>query len=877
MVQLLEEGRRRSSGRVPPHNLEAEESLLGAMLLSRDAITAAVEARVDSTDFYKPAHTHIFEAVMALYGQGEPVDPVTVAEELRKSELLDALGGKATLLRIQAGTPASANAGHYATIVSELALLRRLIAVAGDIAEMGYEAPDDVTETLDRAESLVFEVAERRVAESMTPISESLQTTLDQLESMYGRDTDVTGIPTGYHELDDLLLGLQPSNLVIVAARPGAGKTSLALGAAANAALVARRPVIFFSMEMGNLELTKRLLAGEARVEARKLWTGNIPEGDWTRLSHAVGRLAEAPLFIDDNPHCTVMEMRAKARRIKARHGDLGMVVVDYIQLMSSGVRNPENRQVEVSDLSRGLKILARELDCPVMALSQLNRQLEYRQDKRPMLADLRESGCLTADTLVTRADTGADVTMGELLESGERDIPVWTLDEHYKLVRGVMTHVFPSGVKPVFELRLASGRNVKASANHPFLTIDGWARLDELTVGSRIAVPRRLPAPQQHASWPDHEVILLGHMIGDGCHLKRHALQYTTTDPANVEAVSAAARAFGIEARTKSERNWTQVYLPAPFRLTHGKRNPIAAWLDGLGLWDKRSWEKFVPSEISGLADSQVALFLRHLWATDGTAYFNHSCDLPIIYYATTSRRLADGVVALLLRLDIRARLRPVQRERGRLGYTVHVYGRDDQLRFIERVGIHGGRGEVLEQIRPLLLERGAKASSDTIPREAWAHVQKALADRELTFGQLLNQVGLKTRGSAAARYGIQRDRMGRIAELVDDPLLHDLSCSDVMWDRVKQVTPLGDEPVFDATVRDTHNFLANGIIVENSLEQDADVVCFIYRDELYNPESDQRGTAEIIVAKHRNGPTGSTRLAFLDHLTKFANMARD
>jgi replicative DNA helicase len=398
VVQTLEEVRRRSTGRVPPHNLEAEESLLGAMLLSRDAITAAVEARVDATDFYKPAHTHIFEAVMALYGQGEPVDVVSVAEELRKVQLLEPLGGRATLLRIQAGTPASANAGHYATIVSELALLRRLITVAGDIAEMGYDTPDDVTETLDRAESLVFEVAERRVSESLIGISDSLQATLDQLESMYGRDTDVTGVPTGYQELDDLLLGLQPSNLVIVAARPGAGKTSFALGAAANAALVSRRPTLFFSMEMGNLELTKRLLAGEARVEARKLWTGNIPEGDWTRLSHAVGRLAEAPLFIDDNAHCTIMEMRAKARRIRARYGDLGMIVVDYIQLMSSGVRNPENRQVEVSDLSRGLKILARELDCPVMALSQLNRQLEYRQDKRPMLADLRESGSLEQD-----------------------------------------------------------------------------------------------------------------------------------------------------------------------------------------------------------------------------------------------------------------------------------------------------------------------------------------------------------------------------------------------------------------------------------------------------------------------------------------------
>jgi replicative DNA helicase len=383
---------------VPPHNLEAEESLLGAMLLSRDAITAAVEVGVEASDFYKPAHTHLFEAVLSLYGQGEPVDPVTVAEELRRADLLDSLGGRQALMRLQASTPASANATHYAKIVNELALLRRLIGVAGDIAEMGYDDSQDVVETLDRAESLVFEVAERRVSESMVKVSDALQDTLDQLEALYDSTGDITGVPTGYTDLDHLLLGLQPSNLVVVAARPGAGKTSLALGAAANVALEARKPVLFFSMEMGTLELTKRLLAGEARVDARKLQTGNIPEADWTRLSHAVGRLAEAPLFIDDNPHCTVMEMRAKSRRTKARHGDLGLVVIDYLQLMTPMAKRAENRQVEVAEISRGLKILARELDCPVMALSQLNRQLEYRTDKRPMLADLRESGSLEQD-----------------------------------------------------------------------------------------------------------------------------------------------------------------------------------------------------------------------------------------------------------------------------------------------------------------------------------------------------------------------------------------------------------------------------------------------------------------------------------------------
>jgi replicative DNA helicase len=399
VVQTIESVRRRAVGRVPPHNLEAEESLLGSMLLSRDAIVAAVEARVEAGDFYKPAHSHVYDAVLSLYGQGEPADPVTVAEELRRADLLEFVGGRAALLQIQANTPASANAGHYARIVNELALLRRLIAVAGDISEMGYDVPDDVTETLDRAEALVFEVAERRVSDTMIGIFDALHDTMDNLETRYGDESDLVGVPTGFHEVDGILNGLQDSNLVIVAARPGMGKTSLALGMARNVATVTARPVVFFSMEMGTLELTKRLLAMEANVEATRLWTGKLRESDWTRVVHAVGRLGEAKLFIDDNPHCTVMEMRAKCRRLRARHGDLAMVVVDYVQLMTpSTSRRMENRQVEVSEISRGLKILARELECPVVALSQLNRQVEYRQDKRPMLADLRESGGLEQD-----------------------------------------------------------------------------------------------------------------------------------------------------------------------------------------------------------------------------------------------------------------------------------------------------------------------------------------------------------------------------------------------------------------------------------------------------------------------------------------------
>jgi replicative DNA helicase len=443
VVQTIESVRRRASGRVPPHNLEAEESLLGAMLLSRDAITAAVEAHVESSDFYKPAHGHIYEAIQSLHGHGEPADPVTVAEELRRADLLDGIGGRAALLQIQANTPASANAGHYARIVNELALLRRLIGVAGDIAEMGYDTSDDVTETLDRAEALVFEVAERRVSDTMVGIRDALQETLDDLEARYGDDSDLVGVPTGYDEVDKKLHGLQRSNLVILAARPGMGKTSLALGMARNVATQTGRPVVFFSMEMGALELTKRLLAMEAGVDATRLWTAKLTEPDWGKISHAVGRLAEAQLHIDDNPHCTVMEMRAKARRLRARHGDLGLVVVDYIQLMtpsSSGQRRAENRQVEVSEISRGLKILARELECPVIALSQLNRQLEYRQDKRPMLADLRESGGLEQD-----ADVVAFIYRDEVYnpESDDRALAEIIIAKHRNGPTGTARLVF--------------------------------------------------------------------------------------------------------------------------------------------------------------------------------------------------------------------------------------------------------------------------------------------------------------------------------------------------------------------------------------------------------------------------------------------------
>lgn len=382
--------------RVPPSNLRAEESVLGAMLLSREAIADVVEV-LEAEHFYKPIHGHIYDAVLSLYGGGQPVDAVTVAEELLRANMLEAIGGPSTLIDLQAGTPAVSNAGYYAKIVEDHALLRRLITVSNEIAEIAYEVPEDVVGALDDAEAKMFEVAQKRQANTTAEIKDLLGENLDRLEALYEQGDAITGLPTGFHDFDELISGLQRNAFYVLGARPAMGKTAFALNMAANSAMLSGRPCLIFSLEMSQLELSQRILCADARVDATRVKTGRLDEADWNRISHSVGRLAEAPIFIDDNPHTTVMEIRSKARRLKSRQGDIGMIVVDYIQLMT-GRSGAESRQVEISEMSRHLKILARELEVPVVALAQLNRGLEQRQDKRPMLSDLRESGALEQD-----------------------------------------------------------------------------------------------------------------------------------------------------------------------------------------------------------------------------------------------------------------------------------------------------------------------------------------------------------------------------------------------------------------------------------------------------------------------------------------------
>jgi replicative DNA helicase len=594
--------------RLPPQNMEAEEAVLGALLIDPDAIIRLATI-LRPEDFYREKHGWIYDVILALHERREPIDFLTVCDELERREQLNQVGGPAFINSLINAVPTSIHAEYYAHIVERAATRRRLIEAAGQIAALAYQEADDVEEVVDHAEQVLFGVSERRISRELVPIKQILSQYYDRIEYLTRHQGELIGIPTGFSDIDKLLGGLQRSDMIILAARPSVGKTSLALSIAHNAAQKYRQRVALFSLEMSGEQVVQRLISAETGIDSQRLRRGTIAEDEWSRFMKATSDLAETHLYIDDTPGISALELRTKARRLQAEVG-VDLVVLDYLQLMRGDFRS-ENRVQEISAISRALKGLARELNVPVLAISQLSRGVESRTDKHPILSDLRE--CLTGDALVVRADTGERVPIASLARLGQ-PVPVWALDEDLKLRSVWMERVFPSGVKPVFRLRTRTGRSIRASGNHPFLQLDGWRRLDQLSPGDAIAVPRFLPEPEEPGAWPEEAVIL------------------------------------------------------------------------------------------------------------------------------------------------------PAQ----------------DVTRFVT---------------------------------------------------------------------------------------------SDLDWDQIDRIDPDGEELVYDGTVPCLHNFIANDLIVHNSgaLEQDADVVMFIYRDELYNENTERKNIADIIVAKHRNGPTGVVSLYFKKELAQF------
>jgi replicative DNA helicase len=868
----------RPSYRQPPHSREAEESVIGAVLLSEDAVNEVMD-RIHPEDFYVPAHQAIFESMRELFDTSQAIDAVTVSESLRRRGELEKIGGIQYLTRLVDIVPSTSNVTYYAGIVEEHAKRRELIRAGATVTEFAFDIDDEIASVLDRAEQAVLGVAEKRASQTLLEVGPMFQDVLEHIELMEQQGSEITGLATGFVDLDKKLAGLQPANLVIIAGRPAMGKSSLALNIATNVAAQGD-PVAIFSLEMSKEEIVQRILSSVGKVDSMKLRSGQLGPL-WQRVVDAAGRMYKAPIYIDDSPVVTVTDIRAKCRRLKRKKG-LSLIVVDYLQLMEA--HGGENRQQEIAQISRNMKNLARELEVPIIAASQLNRSLEAREDKRPRLSDLRESGCMPASTRLLRADTGEEVTLGDLVLSQEHPL-VWSVDDHWQLVPRRLLKAFPSGIKPVYRLRLASGHQVEATGNHKFLTVNGWNPLDSLSVGGFIAVPRVIPKPTDgDDSMSDDELILLAHLLGDGSIGTN--VRYATSDPANRAVVEETAyRLFGVQTNTKRHAKTWQLHLASPYRVTRGRRHPIRIWLEPMGLWLSRSHTKFIPERLHGLPDDKIALFLHHLWATHGSVTLSKNGRGPYtrIYYATTSRELAVGVRRLLLRLDIKSRVSPAGKVGYRDGWHVRITGKEDSERFLTVVGCYGERGEVIPEAKRILSGVRANPNVDLVPWEVAERVGESLRTAGVTHRELaahLGEVysGSYLLGSADRPRRFSRDRLKRISECLDAPDLLDLATSDMFWDEIVEILPVGDEPTFDATVEGTHNFIANGVVAHNSLEQDSDVVMFVYRHEYYHPEDqDKKGIAEVIVSKHRAGSTGPVEMTFQPEFTRFANLGRD
>src|SRR2546421_11493344 len=613
-----------------PQNVEAECGVLGSIIIDPEAIVQVADF-LHSDDFYRDAHRTIYDVILQLYEQREPADFITICDELERRNKLEEVGGASYITSLINQVPTSGNVEYYGRIVERTSILRRLIHAAGQIAAIAYEEGDaDVA--LDRSEQLIFNISQRHARTDFSLLRDILSEYMNKLDQLHERRGTIVGVPTGFTDLDRLTGGLQRSDLIILAARPAIGKTSLALSLAHNSTVKYQHSVAIFSLEMSKEQLVQRLLSMDAGVDQQRLRTGWIEDDEWDRILYAMGTLSEANIWIDDTPGIHTVEMRSKARRLQAEHG-IDLIIVDYLQLMQSvlgsGKRN-ENRVQEISEISRSLKALARELNVPVLALAQLSRAVETRQSKVPQLSDLRESGCLAGDTSVYLPDPGTYKPIEQLVGlSGFRVLALNT--ETWQLEPREVSNAFATGCKPVFKLTTRLGRSIRATANHQFLTIQGWQRLDMLVPGMQTA-----------------------------------------------------------------------------------------------------------------------SLTSRQMQAALGNAY----C------------------------------------------------------------------------------------------------------------------------GTGLYKQNLSRERATRLAFVVQSEELTRLAQSDIYWDEIISIEPDGETEIYDLTVEGLHNFVASDIVVHNSIEQDSDIVMFIYRDDVYNQDSEKKNIADIIVAKHRNGPLGGISLYFQASQTRFRDL---
>jgi replicative DNA helicase len=848
-----------------PHSLDAEKAVLGCLLVEGTRFLD-IGDRLAAGDFYRAAHQTIYSAIRDMAARGEHIDDLTVKEYLEQRHQLDDVGGPAYLFSLFDGMPRGFNLEAAVRIVRDRADKARLAAAARRILTDVQESQDDARTVIDRAERLIFEVAQQDARGDFIPAATLVADGIPEIEQLLDAKTRATGVRTGFDEFDELTRGLHPGTLVILAARPSMGKSAWALQVAYHAA-TSGTTVGFLSLEMSRHELFLRLVASVGRIDGHRLQSGYVNQTDYGRLGDTFSQIADSSLWVDDSAVVSVLDVRGKARRLAAKQG-LGLLVIDYLQLMQLG--RAENRNLAIAEASRGLKLVARELGIPVLALSQLSRETERRGDKRPMLSDLRD--CLPGDARLVMAD-GTLRRVEEIVSSPLGELgKVLALDADWRITHRPITGAWPVGQRDMVQVTTATGRILKCSTEHQIFTEHGWQPASQIAVGTLAGLPRHLPQLTTPSSpMTEDQALLLGWLVGDGCFHGSPALTVATKAEADM-AVALGHRTFDLTATIRAEHPRTSAcrVVFSMGRLCGAGGNPMTRWLRSLGVWKSAGEHKHVPSAVFAASDLSVSAFLRGLFHADGTCAVSVAKRRPTVKLSTISERLARDVHLLLMRFGIVATVRAYNhkssgfRTRVTRSWTVGIYTNREIEKFLRLIGFLGEK-----QARAMTRFRRVKERSSGHIDRLPPFVNQRITALRRARGLSHRALGWRVQG----KKGMSRSQCGVLAELLGDAVLRRWATSDILWDRIVAVEPLDAETVFDLTVGDLHNFVVDGFITHNSgaLEQDADLVVFIHRPEVYGATPDTAGLAEIIVSKQRNGPTGTVKLAWRKAETRF------
>jgi replicative DNA helicase len=859
-----------------PEDIEAERALLATCCAAGAELAATdIALALGEEDFVHPAHRAVFKALKTLVDGQVEINSLTLKDALDQAGDLSRVGGYTGLVELlsaeEVGRPQV-----LADLLSRKRKLRQLVRLGAQLVRQAAdeEAPPDAL--VEQAAVDLFRLAQgqqRRGLEHIGDVArETMEALLDRLE---GRGS--TGLRVGFSRLDGITQGFQPGNLVVLAARPGIGKTALALNWLLRSADLYKAHAAFFSLEMSKEEVFSRLLAAHSTVNMKQVAAGAFSAEMQGRLLRSRDALLDLHLYVNDQAGITVREITAMVdRHLSHTNQKLDLVIVDYLQLMSSPEGSRAARQseaVRIGEISRGFKLLAKDHNIPVVVLSQLNREVEHRQSGRPQLSDLRD--CVAGDTLVVLADG----TRREIRELAGQTPDVLAMDPSGAIVSARSDLVWLVGQRLTRKLRTASGRWLDATGRHRVWTQQGWRQLGELVPGDRVALARRLPEPAENVKWPDLAVALLGQMIGDGSFLRHQPMRYTTASEENSALIREAAETcFGMKVtRYPGRGQWHGLLLSGNGDRWHPAG--MGKWLRDLGIFGQRSHEKRIPQAAFRLANDQVALLLRHLWATDGCISVGKD-QRRGVHFSTCSKGLAMDVAALLLRMGIVARIRIVPQGPGyRHLYGVWVNGAEWQSAFLDQVGAFGPRIEPAARLRAALQGITGNTNVDTLPANVVPLVRSSMKARGVTTRAMCAMRAVAYNGSAAYRFAPSRNLLGLYARLLQDVQLAALAQSDLFWDTVLAIEDGPVQDVYDLTVPGPASWLADGLVSHNSgaIEQDADIVMFIHRKmkPVMEGEEEDR-SAELLIAKHRNGPTGVVPLYFEGEYARFREMER-